>query len=315
MREKDLLRLSDVLGTPVWGAEPFRNVWRVRTFRGDWVAKPVRHVTHLRWWMWVDREMRMRGFHLMPQMRTDGKRWVLTPFIPGQTASYKNLSDARQAARQLAWFHRTGDGLKTRSYHHGEYLLKERLDTRLREFYRMMMTLGDGEQELAHLVKTYGPFFYQAGVAAMSRLNALGLRAWVEWDRHLHRLAHRDLASHNWLTDLQGRLWLIDFETADYDCQLGDVWQLLSRTLSEHHWVPEVYRTLLAEYEAVRPLSNKEKTLLVGLLSFPNEFFRETVGLTKEKRGYTLVKSLPYVRQVIRDREHWQRFLETIRSW
>jgi CotS family spore coat protein len=315
MKEKDLLRVADVLGTPVWGAEPFRRVWRVRTSRGDWVAKPVRHVTHLHWWLWVDREMRMRGFHLMPQIRTDGKRWVLTPLIPGQPASYKKLSDARKAMHQLAWFHRFGDGLQTRSYHHGEYLLEERLDTRLREFYRTITTSEDTDHELASVIKTYGPFFYQAGVAAMSQLNALGLRGWVERDRRLHRLAHRDLASHNWVTDTKGQLWLIDFETADYDSQLGDVWQLMSRTLSEHRWTPDIYRMLLDEYETIRPLSAGEKALLVALLSFPNEFFREAVGLAQEKRGYALVKSLPYLKQLVLDREQWQRFLETIRSW
>ncbi|BCU81293.1 hypothetical protein JIR001_10760 [Polycladomyces abyssicola] len=315
MKEKDLLRVADVLGTPVWGVEPFRRIWRVRTSRGDWVAKPVRHVTHLHWWLWVDREMRMRGFHLMPQIRTDGKRWVLTPLIPGQPASYKNLSDARKAVRQLAWFHRLGNGLQTRSYHQGEYLLEERLGIRLREFYRTITTSEDTDHELASLIKAYGPFFYQAGVAAMSRLNALELRKWVKRDRRLHRLAHRDLASHNWVTDTKGQLWLIDFETADYDSQLGDVWQLMSRTLSEHRWSPDIYRMLLAEYESIRPLSAGEKTLLIVLLSFPNEVFREAVGLAQEKRGYVLVKSLPYLKQLIRDREHWQRFLETIRSW
>jgi CotS family spore coat protein len=315
MKEKDLLRVADVLGTSVWGAEPFRRVWRVRTSRGDWVAKPVRNVPHLNWWLWVDREMRMRGFHLMPQIRTDGKRWVLTPLIQGRPASYQNLSDARKAVRQLAWFHRLGDGLKTRSYHQGFYLLEDRLSTRLREFYRTMTTPEEMDHELAGLMKTYGPFFYQAGVAAMSRLNAMDLRGWVERDRRLHRLAHRDLASHNWVTDTKGQLWLIDFETADYDSQMGDVWQLVSRTLSEHRWAPAVYRMLLAEYEAVRPISVAEKTLLVHLLSFPNEFFREAVGLAKEKRGYTLVKSLPYLKQVIRDREHWRRFLDIIKSW
>ncbi|MBN2910135.1 hypothetical protein JQC72_11545 [Polycladomyces sp. WAk] len=315
MKEKDLMRVADVLGTPVWGAEPFRRLWRVRTSRGDWVAKPVRHVPHLHWWLRVDREMRMRGFHLMPQIRTDGKRWVLTPLIPGQPASYKKLSDARKAVRQLAWFHRLGDGLQTRSYHQGEYLLEERLDTRLREFYRTMTTPGVTGHELACLLKTNGPYFFQAGVVAMSRLSALDLRGRVARDRRLHRLAHRDLASHNWVSDTKGQLWLIDFETADYDCQLGDVWQLLSRTLSEHRWESDVYRMLLAEYEAVRPLSARDKALLVALLSFPNEFFREAIGLAKEKRGYALDKSLPYLRQIVRDRDQWQRFLETIRSW
>ena len=48
-------------------------------------------------------------------------------------------------------------------------------------------------------------------------------------------MAHRDLASHNILIGVTGKPWLIDFETADPDAQLGHLWQLASRALVEWH--------------------------------------------------------------------------------
>ncbi len=121
-------------------------------------------------------------------------------------------------------------------------------------------------------------------------------------------MAHRDLASHNILIDESGKSWLIDFETAEYDAQIGDLWQLLSRSLSEQDWDPTVLRETVAAYEKNRPLVPAERMILSVLLGFPNEFFREVLGLTLEKKGYTKEKTLPYLQKIARALPQWQEF-------
>ena len=262
---------------------------RLITPAGDWVVKPVRDPVQLRWWMSVDRELRFRGFQAMPPIYTDGRRWLITPMIDGFPVSYRDRRQVRKAARLLAAFHRLGRGLATPPFHRKTDQFLRRLDTRLSEFSRLLKTSEGIEGEIGELLRIHGRRFYRYGLEARRQIAGYPLSRLFERDWHARSVVHQDLASHNWLMDRGGNLWLIDFETADYDWQLGDLWQLLSRVLPEQGWSRSVWDEVIAAYGEICPLSSWERSILRKLLGFPNEFLGKPWGCSKAK-GDTILR-------------------------
>ncbi|MFC4078345.1 phosphotransferase [Salinithrix halophila] len=310
--EGHMVEWGQILGEPVSEAIPFHRNWIVTTSRGKWVVKRIRHPGHVRWWLWVEREMRLRGFTPMPTIRTDGVRWLLTEWIEGKRASYRRKEDIQVVADLLGRFHRTGRGLTIHPLGNGRYNLAEKVRSRFRSFFSLVKEVGN-RGEPGALLRSYGQEFCEYGREALQRLEQLPLVELCAWDRRTHSLTHRDLASHNIL--LGDQAWLIDFETADYDCQVGDLWQLLSRGLSEQGWDGRVAWEVLDAYEAHRSLTPPEKQVLAALFAFPNEFFREALGLFHQKEGYGEAKTLPYLQKLARETPRWRSFLQSLDGW
>jgi CotS family spore coat protein len=304
---------EQILGIPVNDFFPFRRIVRLITPAGDWVVKPVRDRVQLRWWMSVDRELRFRGFRSMPPIYTDGSRWLITPMIDGFPVSYRDRNQVRKAARLLALFHRLGRGLATPPFHRKRHPFLHRLDARLSEFARLLKTCEGMEGEIGELIRQYGRQYYRYGMEARKQIAEYPLSLLFEREWRGRFVVHQDLASHNLLLDRRGKLWLIDFETADYDWQLGDLWQLLSRVLPEQNWNSSVWHEVIAVYGEIRPLSSMELSILRKLLGFPNEFFRESLGVVKGRRGYHPEVVIPYLKRIAEATGRWRRFLRTIR--
>jgi Phosphotransferase enzyme family len=313
MNQEHVPEWEQILGIPVNDLEPFRRNVRLITPAGDWVVKPVRYPAQLRWWLSVDRELRMRGFQAMPPIYTDGGRWLITPLIDGFPVSYRDRKQVRKAARLLATFHRLGRGLATPPFHRRSHQFLRRLDARLSSFGRLLKTAEGIEGEIGELLRLYGKTYYRYGLEARKRIADYPLFDLFEREWRARFVVHQDLASHNWLVDRGGNLWLIDFETADYDWQLGDLWQFLSRVLPEQGWSRSVWSEIIAAYGEIRPLSSLEMAILRDLLGFPNEFFRETSGVIKGKRGYHPEAVIPYLKRIVGATPAWRRFLKTIR--
>ncbi|WP_164491661.1 aminoglycoside phosphotransferase family protein [Staphylospora marina] len=305
--------MERMLGTSVVAMEPFRKNWLVKTGAGAYVAKRA-DVSHLRWWMNVDRELRMRGFHDMPPM-TLGSGWMITPYLRGRPGKYTEESTVSRMMEILARFHLTGRGLVTPPADGAAFLLHRRIHDRLVRFWKALGKAGSVGGELGAFLARTGPDFYRDGLAAWERLRKLPLNHLAKHDRYFHAVTHRDLASHNWIISEDGRIWLIDFETADYDAQVGDVWQIISRVLAENAGAESWLKLTVDSYERIRPLPSVERTILVELLAFPNEFFREAVGLVERKRGYKPEHSLPYLKKLAEHRSAFRSVLRNLSLW
>ncbi|MBA4495772.1 phosphotransferase [Paenactinomyces guangxiensis] len=315
MREPRQVQMEQILHTAVRNITPYRKHWCIETDEEKWIAKRTRFPLRLKWWIQVDQELRRRGFTRMPPIRSDGVHWMLTPFIEGKTVSYSQMDEVEKIVPVLAHFHRIGRGLRTPPEQGAAFLLYHRLHDRLVRFYQVMRKAPSLQGELGELLRIYGKDFYLDAVKAWEELKWLPLASLNHEQRYRRYLTHRDLASHNWIIDSQGKPWLIDFETADYDCQLGDVWQIASRILSENNWSEKWYSKIFLAYESVRPLSALEKRIIVILLSFPNEFFRESIGLVEKKKGYSIRHSLPYLQKLAAQRDRWRQQIKQISYW
>lgn len=314
----DRKRIESILQHHVDQIDLFHQHGIVQTTDGrKWMVKKIDRPEHLTWWSSIDRELRMRGFLSMPSFYTDYTHYVLTPWIHGQIGSYRDLDQAVTMIKRLARFHQVGTGLQTppKQKQEAAFLLYDRIYSRLKQFYRLMGRADQIPGKVGRFLREMGPLFYQDGYFAWKQLLQFPICLHTDWSRQKHCLAHRDLAGHNWLIDKRNQIWLIDFDTADYDSQLGDLWQMVTRILSEQNWSTQAYLRLLESYESIRPLNELEKRMLTTLLAFPNEFFREAIGLCMRKPGYHYRSTFPYLQRIAKNRQHWIRQTTHFSSW
>ena len=294
----DPKRIEWLLRTKVKKMVPYQKHWLIYTVDDQkWIAKKRKNKEHLRWWFFVDQELRNKGFQAMPVYYTDGYELVVTPWIQGEIGSYRNLDLALKMVQHLAYFHQIGQELQTPPKQEVAFLFFNRLYHRLKQFYKLMKKVDAIPGQLGKLLAQYGPHVYADGYRVWQKLKQFPFQEYVRWERERHCLAHRDLASHNWILGKK-KIWLIDFDLAEYDSQLGDVWQMFTRIMAEHQFSPKLYRALLKSYESIRPLNELERKMLDVLIFFPNEFMRESIGLVKNHQGYSLSTSLPYLERM-----------------
>jgi CotS family spore coat protein len=299
----DRRRWEWLLGDPVTSIQAFRGNWLLTTSQGRWVAKPSRP-EFLRWWSEVDRELRHRGFMEMPRWVTDGRQWQVTSWVQGRSARYGQMKDLTASANLLGRFHRLGRGMYAPTLSPGRHLV-ERVEERFYSFVRLVRTTPLSSPVRKVLEPVEGELL-QCGQQILDRLVRDPWADWCRGEQRIHSLVHRDLASHNWIFDEGGRGWLIDFDAAGYDSQVGDLWQLLSRAMWEQKWDASVLNRAVASYERERPLSPLERELLRILLPFPNEIYREALGLNRGDPDYALTRTLPYLNRLVANMSYWR---------
>lgn len=311
-------RLQQNMGAPIGRIARHRDFIRFETTYGTWFMKPVRRLDQTLWWQRMDPILRACGFEAMPDFFVWDSKWIVMRYIPGRVARYRSKRDLIQAAGLLAKFHVASRAYSKAVPRFSVNPLPERLNRRVGQFSNLMASIHHkratcSEQTVpVSLLLSVGDTYLRWGERAIVRLNELGLSASTNQDVTRQAVAHRDLASHNIVIDNLNRPWLIDFETAAFDLQLGDLWQMASRALVEWHWDTAIYHHILVSYERVRPLEKKEKELLHHLFLFPNDFYRETLGLYKKRRGFVKTHVWSLLQQMVRDQRRWQSFLQEI---
>lgn len=299
----DIQQLAAFLHIDIDQIKAYQQYWLISGRREKWVAKPLDDWQHQRWWGHIERQLITRGYTSLARTKQVGN-WLLSKFIEGNPASYRQ-SSLTPLLQTLATFHLAGKHLMTPPLSQAAYLLPHRLYSRLIRFSYHLQAKPSKDMRLNELLDAYGWRYYQHGYEAYQQLYQLGLCEAAFAAREQRTLCHRDLANHNWIIDPKGQPWLIDFETADYDLQIGDLWQMCSRILTEHNWDISLLEQLLHTYTEIRPLSRWECHVFSLLCAFPNEFMREALGLLEQKDGYKSEHILPYLERIIADYSNW----------
>ncbi|MBD1371749.1 phosphotransferase [Hazenella sp. IB182357] len=305
MEAPDYVEMEKLIKSEVHHIKPYRRNWCIDTGSGKWIAKKIANKRYASWWLNIDQELRLRGFQSMLTIQSDDQTWFLTPFIESRTGNYSNKNDIKKMISTLARFHHLGRGLKTPPVEGASFLLYHRLYYRLLQFYQVMCNMNHFPEDLSRILRRVGEKYYKAGVHTWKRLSHYPIIPLTNSYRMGNCLAHRDLASHNWIVDHREKVWLIDFETADYDLQLGDYFQISTRMLAENDWDMECLNEIMQSYESFLPLTTLEKKIYHILLSFPNEFYRESIGLAKRKAGYNWDSSLHYLHKISNHFDRW----------
>jgi CotS family spore coat protein len=308
-------QLSHGLHTPIYDVKSYKNYWLVTGGNGKWLAKPIRDMKQSIWWVDIEQNLRKRNFHAFPKSILIDN-WLLSSYIDGDSVSYKNKEMGVPLMRTLATFHLAGQKLDMPPPTQAAYLLSDRLYERLNNFYHHLTQRNHYRYDKKlYFLSRYGPIFYQHAHQAYQKICSMRLASFAQLARKKQMLSHRDLASHNWMVDKQKNVWLIDFETAAYDLQIGDVWQICARLLNEHQWDVDLFQTLIQTYHSLNPLTKWERQALSTLCQFPNEFLRETIGILEKKAGYEEDLIVPYLEKMVCDYPLWIDRVNQIQIW
>lgn len=316
MREEDIRFLERAYGCRVYGWKSFRNVWMVRTNRGYWVVKSYKDrelaelVTHL------SERLRENGFFNTVQFVKGLNGKAVHPYqsrnltvmkaINGKECHYASLPEMQRAVTTLARFHQAARGFPVELERmDGTPPLLDKWEHRLHQFEQIVSTVkGNGpKSRLEQLIVQMGPAIVNEGKQLLQQIHLLPL------EREMHRfvvegtLAHRDVASHNFLiTDTQA-CYLIDLDTVQPDMQLVDLIQFAGRMLVMQGYNPDAFSAMIQAYCRIKPLSNTQVHIIHTMLRFHDNVMREVTGLYTRRRGFRARNVLQLLQL---ERRFWQ---------
>ncbi|OQP05577.1 spore coat protein [Geobacillus sp. 46C-IIa] len=112
--------------------------------------------------------------------------------------------------------------------------------------------------------------FIEKGEEVLQQLLDSHYEAWVEQLKKRPSLCHQDYGTGNSLRGEDGNVWIIDLDTAAFDLPIRDVRKMMAPFLFDADQQGKTRADIVLEaYEEVRPLTKKEKEVLLIDLLFP----------------------------------------------
>jgi Ser/Thr protein kinase RdoA (MazF antagonist) len=228
--------------------------------------------------------------------------YAVMPFIPGEPINPKHFNQIRDGFKLLSYVHHHGSGI----YGKQQVIpfrsrLYEKWEDRLELFEHSMKSLdrlNKAQDGLYSIVNTYAEEVIEWAKWSLSNFPhayMLYLEEQAQWER---QVAHLDVAPHNFLVLDDLYYYLIDYDLVNYAPPLLDVVQFLNRVLYHFDWSVELMFELLEEYMRINPLPQMQLKILPLLLVYPNDFFREWLGVWKNQAGYHPTKVYEYFYQL-----------------
>ncbi len=299
MSETFLPTLEKAFRCHIYGGKPRRNVYLLRTSRGHWVVKAYEEEAQARWVTQLGRSLHEQGFHHTVLYLTsidgcmviphDGRYYTVMKAIDGSEAQYASRSDVKKTAETLARFHLVARGTPVKAGVSGvKSPLIEKWEDRLAHFERIVDKIArrGAQSRFEQLVLGMASEAKQDGRRALEAAWHLPLSAEMERAYRLGTLAHRDVASHNFLITERGSCYLIDLDTVAVDMQLADLVQFASRMLLLQGYSLEVFCEAMEAYGKILPLSDGQIQTIHHLLRYPDNVLREVTGVYAKRPGY-----------------------------
>ena len=298
-----------------------RKAFLVETNRGYLYLKEYKSLPKAEWMLSLSHQLKEHGFDQTleyistldgsPYIEYEGNYYVATKPIVGRDAQYSNIPDILNTFKCLSNFH-----LAARNIRGGPRLpsasvpLLEKWDDRLQRFKAIVekinrsQNLTSVEQRIIH----FSPYILYEAEEAFDLAQRSTITEEYEQSIKMNCIAHRDLASHNFL--IGDHTYLIDYDTALYDTQLVDVVQMLNRILDQQTWNVNLFAHLVNEYQKALPLSDQQCALIYILLRYPDNFMREVIGLYEGKSGFVPKKIEGYLNMIMKQWGERQRFFQ-----
>lgn len=265
-----------------------RRLWRVDSIKNSFIVKPFISIEQIDSLYELNINMIRKGFknfplfHLsnsgLPHFRANGQYYVLMSYIDGEPADFSRIEDKQKLIAVLANFHHSCAYYKKQLNLNHYSPIYYRLENRLFTFKNLFNSL-----QVKSLKTTLDAKIIRLGEAiityseeALMLLNREEINSFYQEAYDNQFIAHRDVASHNFIINKQG--WLIDFDIAGVEPQFLDLWQLLNRIMLDVDWDLEQFQMIEEMYNQNKRLRDSERTLIRQLSLFPNDIIRESVG-------------------------------------
>lgn len=266
----------------------YKKLWQVTSINKSYIIKPFKALRAIDSVYALNICMQKKGFKNFPLLLlTKGNQpyfnindqyYVVMPYIEGRLANFKRIEDLQKVVNVLALFHHSGaffsEQLNLNYYSPIHYRLENRLFAFKGLFNSLLIkkdkTLLDKKIiELGKDILTYS-------AEALNLINREIINNCYQEAYDNKFIAHRDVASHNFIVNSQG--WLIDFDITGIEPQFLDLWQLLNRVMLEVDWSIDRFQMIEEMYFQNKRLRDYERSLIRKLSLFPNDIIRESIG-------------------------------------
>jgi CotS family spore coat protein len=322
---KDLIpSLEKAFRCHVYAVKPKRNVHLLKTDRGYWILKGYKNEEKANWVTQLSQALRQKGFLHTVQYVSDAggakvfpygdRYYTIMKMIDGKEADNSALYDVKKSAATLAHFHLAAQGFPvpyTYAYE-GTPALLDKWESRLEHFERITWSIerNGPQNRLESLIQQMKGQIISDGQQLLQQAYKLPLTAEMYNALERGTLAHRDVASHNFLLTQRGNCYLIDLDTVGHDLQLFDLVQLMSRMLLMQDYRLESFVEAIEAYSKINLLSDTQVWTVHQMLRYPDNVLREITGLYGSRPGYHLRGVLQLVQMEARLQHKRSEFLK-----
>lgn len=299
MSEALLQTLARAYRCQIYGVKPKRNVYQVRTNRGVWIVKGYKEREKAYWVTQLAGILHDQGFfrtvHYVAaqdgmQVIPFGQRYyTVMKAIDGQEANYGNLYDVKKAATSLAQFHQAAQGIPFMfEDQRGTPPIFEKWESRRNHFEQISRKINfrGPENRLEQLILQLSKEIKRDASESLEQMRELPFDEEI-YQAYTHgTLAHRDVASHNFLVTGRGNCYLIDLDTVHSDIQLVDLAQFMSRMLLMQGYQMNSFIDAIHAYTRVKRLSDTQIKMIITMLHYPDNVLREVTGVYAKRPGY-----------------------------
>lgn len=300
--------------------ENFQHLWKLKTNNGVFMLKAYhKRYHHLDWIHFLNHQLQKKGFDRFPYLvqtregnpffTWQGAFYVVMPMLKGRNARYIDLNDINTVIVTLANFHHHAAYLPNTVKPSTRKIIYQKYTDRLTRFIQLYNRLPykNNPSELDKYILLLGKEMIRFGSYALEKTDTSAIDRLQQQAIDHAIVCHRDVASHNFLID-QSKGWIIDFDLTGYEPHAVDFLQLTQRIMVEWRWDIDLFYQIEKTYLSFHPLQEAEKIAIHRLSLFPNEFFREVLGVYERPEKFKVSYVTRLLEKYYFQFERFQRF-------
>lgn len=285
LTEYDLnIELFDKYNIKVKDIVPVRNVFVVRTNKGDKVLKKIDYgVDELQFINEAIKYIkntfsRVVDFEKVENgeiyLRWENEIYCLMELIEGRECEFSNPVDVAIAARGIGEFHKASEGF---NYENGVKnncgktikCFRKRLEEI--EFFKSIVNMYDNKNEFDELfLKNVDLYLSEIE----NSINIMEKTQYYDLCKEKDKIAfcHHDLAHHNIIINNE-EAYFIDYDYSIIDLKVHDLCNFINKVIKNSAYDLGKCQLIIKEYLSKNTLEYSEIQVLYGLLSFPQSFY------------------------------------------
>lgn len=288
-----------------------RKALMLETDKGSFFVKSYASQNKADWVVSLSRQLVQKGFTETLEyydsrdgqsvVPFNGRYFVAIKPIKGRDAQYDNLYDILQTTRCLGEFHRHAKGISGGPLPKSDTIpIIDKWENRLERFKMIVQKLKKSRtlRPLDKKILRFSPYVIQEAQTALDLASRSPVIDEYHHSLEQQSVAHRDLASHNFLIGRETHL--IDYDTAMYDTQLVDLIQMVNRTLDQQRWTIDFFYQMMEQYQLSASLTEQQLALVYLLLRYPDNFMREVIGLYEGDPAFVSKKIDAYLTMIMK---------------
>jgi len=228
-----------------------------------------------------------KGFTCLNQLNMSNKStpyvsycnriYTMTDWNNGQAADFYNIEDINQSVRLLARMHMAGQGFNNLPQNIKLANIKnlgETYEKRYRETIKLKRKIehtgSRTDFEVLYLKNT--SVYEEFQEIAKEFTNLLDYNKLMDVAGKSQNIAHHKYTYHNIIKTSENSTIITGFEKSGYDVQITDLAYLIRRIMQRNGWDINLLNSIIDEYNKIIPLSQREWSVIKGMIIFPDRF-------------------------------------------